>query len=409
MSVDRSVAPEVRGFEDFVLRKPEIINFLDHSTLLHLHDSKVHAAKCEFVFKAGKIYDHHPADSLLTSKLLPFNRLSSGQKIQEFVDSFGGYLDISSNDDYCTVTLYCLSKYLEKLLAPILEMLQVSNFKINDFETIQRIAEEQLAINLTKGKFIANQKFKKQLFADSPYARPVLPPDIAKSSLKALQTFHDLSFDSPILISVSGNYEPSSIQKLLEAFGSSSKPQPSQSHPFSEIDLKPTISEQASIRIGSRLSFEDVNSLNSNIYNMLLGGYFGSRLMSTLREKHGLTYGISSSLNQNESYGYWVIQSEVKRENTNQAVDLVLEEIKGLAELSVTNDELNNCKNQLIGDLVSSTSNVFLLAHVHKQLVLNKQSHSQFDNYVSKLDVVDIKNIQGLANQFLQLELVTIS
>ena len=295
MSVDRSVAPKVQGFEDYILRKPDIVDLSTHSKLLDLHDPNVSAVKCEFVFRAGKIYDRFPADSLLTSKLLPFNRLSSGQKLQEFVDRFGGYLDISTNDDYFTVTLYCISKYLSSLLPPFLEIFQITNFEQDDFETIQQVTQEELAINLTKGKYIANQKLKEQLFDGTQYARPIVPDNIDKSSLEKLQSFHASNLITPILINVSGNYESGTIQKLIEVFKSTPAiPLQNDSLPIPVIDSEEGKSEQTSIRFGSKLPISKVQSLGAKVYNMMLGGYFGSRLMTTLREKHGLTYGIQA-------------------------------------------------------------------------------------------------------------------
>ena len=78
---------------------------------------------------------------------------------------------------------------------------------------------------------------------------------------------------------------------------------------------------QSAIRIG-RVCFNshhrDYHQLK--FLSVVLGGYFGSRLMSNIREDKGLTYGIGSMCVHHEESGYFSISTEVKGEGTQLAL-----------------------------------------------------------------------------------------
>ena len=66
--------------------------------------------------------------------------------------------------------------------------------------------------------------------------------------------------------------------------------------------------------------------------SVVLGGYFGSRLMSNIREDKGLTYGIGSICIHQEESGYFSISTEVKGEGTKLALKEIYYELRRLRE-----------------------------------------------------------------------------
>ena len=61
---------------------------------------------------------------------------------------------------------------------------------------------------------------------------------------------------------------------------------------------------------------------------MILGGYFGSRLMKNIREDKGFTYGIQSSVSSLDLSGFKVISTEIGKNNAEQAADEIYKEIQ---------------------------------------------------------------------------------
>ena len=102
---------------------------------------------------------------------------------------------------------------------------------------------------------------------------------------------------------------------------------------------------QSAIRIG-RVCFtsrhKDYHQLK--FLSVVLGGYFGSRLMSNIREDKGLTYGIGAMCVHQEESGFFSISTEVKAEGTQLALQEIYYELKRLREELISEEELSLVK-----------------------------------------------------------------
>ena len=81
----------------------------------------------------------------------------------------------------------------------------------------------------------------------------------------------------------------------------------------------------------------------------LLGGYFGSRLMSNIREKRGYTYGINATIYSVPHDNALVIACETATQYAEAVVDEVRRELQRLCDESVGEDELQMVKNYMEG------------------------------------------------------------
>lgn len=95
------------------------------------------------------------------------------------------------------------------------------------------------------------------------------------------------------------------------------------------------------------------------LLNTILGGYFGSRLMSNIREEKGYTYGIGSFNVSLPQRSYWSITTEVNNEYTEATIEEIFKEIHKLRTETVPAEELNLVKNYLYGDLLRELDGVF--------------------------------------------------
>ena len=83
--------------------------------------------------------------------------------------------------------------------------------------------------------------------------------------------------------------------------------------------------------------------------NLVLGGYFGSRLMTNIREEKGYTYGISSHIVSMRDGAYFTIVTETGTEYTRPLIDEVRNEIVLLCSTPIPQDELETARNYLQG------------------------------------------------------------
>ena len=140
------------------------------------------------------------------------------------------------------------------------------------------------------------------------------------------------------------------------------------------------------------------------ILNTILGGYFGSRLMSNIREDKGYTYGISSSVVFLQHAGYFNIGSEVGSAVCGAAVVEIYKELDRLCKEPVPADELQLVKNYLRGNFMRSMDGPFALADRFKHIWLHNMDYSYYEKYVNALSTITAKELMEMANKYLQKE-----
>lgn len=107
--------------------------------------------------------------------------------------------------------------------------------------------------------------------------------------------------------------------------------------------------EQVSLRVALPFfSFEDSLFPAGRLGLVIWGGYFGSRLMSRLREKEGWTYGVSARLHRTLHGNYVVVRSEVAASAWQKALEAIKEEFFTLAELPIPEEEFETARNYLL-------------------------------------------------------------
>jgi zinc protease len=90
----------------------------------------------------------------------------------------------------------------------------------------------------------------------------------------------------------------------------------------------------------------------------VLGGGFGSRINTNLREKHGWTYGAFANFNPQVGAGTFFISSEIRSNATDSAISESVREYKRLVDEAVPPTELSDQLNNVVGSFPSSVQTV---------------------------------------------------
>lgn len=165
---------------------------------------------------------------------------------------------------------------------------------------------------------------------------------------------------------------------------------------------------QNAIRIGKVL-FNKTHKdyFDFHVLNTILGGYFGSRLMSNIREDKGYTYGIGSAIVNLEDSGYFFISTEVGAEVCNAAINEIYKEISILNNETVPYEELNLVKNYLAGTLLRSLDGPFALAEKFKAAHIFGFDMNYYNNLLKHIHAITPERIQELAKSYLQPDSLT--
>lgn len=207
---------------------------------------------------------------------------------------------------------------------------------------------------------ISAKAFYSAAFPGHPYGRP---NDGTLDSVTALQVSDLQSAHAAALVrdrlrlAVVGDITPAELGPLLdELFGGlpASGPalppvmQPKLEGSLSVIDFDVP---QSVVLFGQPgIARDDPDFIPAYLMDYILGGGgFGSRLTDEVREKRGLTYGISTWLAPND-FG-WLYMGGFASANARvgEAIDIVRSEWKRMAEGGVTPEELDAAKRYLTG------------------------------------------------------------
>ncbi len=170
-----------------------------------------------------------------------------------------------------------------------------------------------------------------------------------------------------------------------------------------ELRKEKADSLQSSIRIGRRMfNRHHPDFFKFLVFNTILGGFFGSRLMKNIREEKGLTYGISSSMVPLASEGYWSIGADVKKENVPLALLEIQKEIDELKQQKVSEGELSLVKNYMKGSVLSSTNTVFDTMDKHKAIVHENLPKDFYDSMLEKIEHISSTDVQDMANCYMK-------
>ena len=137
------------------------------------------------------------------------------------------------------------------------------------------------------------------------------------------------------------------------------------------------------------------------ILNTVLGGYFGSRLMSNIREDKGYTYGIGSGLASMIRTGCFCIATEVGVHVTKETIKEIYKELHILCNDKVSNKELQLVRNYLQGTFLASIDSPFALAEKFKGIWKFGLGYNYYQNYQQRLHDITAERLLELSQKYL--------
>ena len=367
--------------------------------------------RLDLVFEAGsKVQNKALQASLCNALLLEGTAQKKGEEIHESLDFYGAYTQLDVNADRAVVSLFTLNKYFDEVLPIFVDAIKNPIFPEDEFQVALAQKKQSFRINSEKVEFIARNTFFNCLFESHPYGVSVSLEDFESISRQDLIDFHTANYKNAVLSLYIAGTMPTGVTAMLEeCLGAWELRKPKAVETFSapikkeKIHLSRAGAMQSAIRIG-RVCFtshhQDYQPLK--FLSVVLGGYFGSRLMSNIREDKGLTYGIGAMCVQQEESGYFSISTEVKGESTALALQEIYKELKRLREELIPKEELSLVKNYIMGQILKSADGPFAQVSLLKNMHIQGMDYAFYDDYQNFLDHLDAENLRALAHQYLK-------
>ncbi len=370
--------------------------------------------KIDFQFPAGSIQAKVPLLASTTANLMLEGTASrNSMEISETIDYYGAYLNTQTYHHQTVITLLCLTRHLPVLLELVEEIIKSPSFPEKEFDIFLEKKREEFLLENEKVNTMASRKFGETLFGDHhPYGRQLKPEHFDQITLDQVIRFHrDFYSPANCRIFVAGRPGKDLIPQLNKHFGSpqwASSHQPPETMPPGNpseekfILVEKNSALQSAVKIGRPLfNNHHPDFIPLQLLNTILGGYFGSRLMTSVREDKGLTYGIGSYIMPLKHGGIWVISSEVACKNRKKAVEAIFEEFGNLCRKPVPEEELEMVKNYMMGELLRNFDGPFSTADIYRNLQEFDLNFGFYKKMIEFLKQVTPIQLQELAKKYL--------
>ena len=414
--LNRSKAPHIKDAVAYniTLKKPDVYKLDNGVDVYNVQAGTEEVVQIEWVFRAGNWFEEQKLVASAANFLIKNGtRNKSAYEINEFVDFYGAYLNRSCYNETAVVSLHCLSKQLEHILPLVQEILVDAILPEEELLIYKQNMKQRLAVNLKKCDFIAGRKIDALLFGDHhPYGVYSEMNDYDALQQHALADYYNVFYKNGHCTIFSAGILPSNYQQLLnKCFGSlpfnktatkeiSHAILPSSQKKWNILNDEEGV--QGAIRIARACPLPtDPVFPKLQVLNVLFGGFFGSRLMTNIREDKGYTYGIYSYLMNHIHASAILISTEAGRDVCEATVKEVYHEMEQLRMHEVGKEELLLVKNYLIGTLLGDLDGPFHIIGRWKNLILHGMNESHFNYYVDVIKSIESKELKQLAEEYL--------
>lgn len=414
--LDRKTPPQIHDAVEFDFVLPPIQTYtLDNALPLYwLNGGVQDVVEVDWVFPAGVWHEQKQAVAQAVGGLLKSGTSArTSKEINESLEYFGASLKVKTTNDHTVVSLYTMVKHLPDLLPVVFELLTDTIFPQEELDLYKQNVIQRLMVNLRECEFVANQKIDAVLFGEShPYGRYTKRETVEALQREDLLSFYRSRFHfGNMKVFMAGNINERHVTLINDVFGKVNTGLPAEEAlsftvaPGTDKKLFIRNDEngvQGAIRIGSLFpNRHHPDFAPMVVVNTLFGGYFGSRLMSNIREDKGYTYGIYSSTSPMLNSGSLIIHTEVGSHVVEAAVKEIYHEMDRMCNETADDDELQLVKNYLLGNLLGDLDGPFHILQRWRMLILNGLTVDHFNRNVQIYKTISANEVLQLSQKYL--------
>jgi len=383
------------------------------------YDNHLDMVRIDVSFEAGTALQDKLLLAGTTVRLIvEGTRHHSAAEIAEFIDFHGIVLERYVDDCTAGMSLYVLTRYAHELLPLLRELLTEATFPQAEFDLFMAKRHQELLTNFQKTSYVARIQYYAHLYGPQhPSGRSALPDDTGRISVDDVRRFYaDHYHLGEAQYVLSGNITDELLTQFDATFGDVPYvpvqphivPPPAPVEPTGLFNYSMPGAVQHTLRVGRLLPFgwDSVEYAHFMVLTTLLGGYFGSRLMSNIREDKGYTYGVNAATRLTRGSMAFYIITDVAADKAMAALDEIRHEIMRLCDEPVPDEELQLVRSYIVGDFMRSIDGIFERAERYRMMSSAQISEQFTSNQLAALTPDDPRaatpaSLQRLARQLL--------
>jgi predicted Zn-dependent peptidase len=413
--LNRTLTPELKEIDQIDFVSPTIHNIHGNTRLFHMAEVPNNTSRLDLYFDAGSARGERAIAGFVNGMLLSGSEKLSAIEIQSQIDALGGFYEAGISQETAVVSIYALKDHLLDIFKIIANALEELSFTEKEMKEMINDKRQKFKVSMEKVSFLAQREFQQRLFHNSIYGRVSDETDFEMVNRDKLVSFFNEHYLHGLTkVVVVGSISDSEINEISTLAAKWAKP----SDNIYEKDLqnKNGVSYfpkegalQTALRLG-RILFNKTHEdyLDFLVLNTIIGDYFGSRLMSNIREDKGYTYGIGSMVAELHQSGYFLIATEVGKDVKDAAMDEIRKELTRLQEELVSEEELTLVKNYMLGQLLKSADGPYSMADLFLSVEPYGLDLDFYNKAIESLHEITAARIQQLAKRYLNWDELTV-
>lgn len=345
----------------------------------------------------------------------------SAKDIARIVDRVGGQHNAATNREYTCYYINVISDYMELSINLLADMYYHSLFEETEIEKEKNVILEEIRMYEDAPDELIHDVFMECMLHNHPLGHPILgtAESINKTNKEKMVDFFNKYYSSENCIFViAGNFKIETAKALIDQYLSRHNGKFNRALPGNRIlperILRKHISrdlEQVHFCMGvDGMKRDDQDRWALFTLSTILGGSMSSRLFQNIREREGLCYSIYSFHSSYMDRGVFGIYCGTSPENYRKALDLILRECEELVIKGIGEEELNDAKTFMKGNLaLSLESTEVRMSQLAKNEMVYGRNFS-FDETVEKINAITLGDFSRICRHiFLDRDLTLVS
>ena len=323
------------------------------------------------------------------------------------------YLGASINTSARSVDAFSLKNNFPKVFGLMADIALHPSFPADELEKIRKQELSGLAQSKEDANAIASNVVSKLVYgANHPYGEVETEETVKKVTVDDIKNYYNTYWKPNIayLIFV-GDITVDEAKKLTEAsfagWQKGTVPSPEYKAPnppaktyIAIVDRPSSVQSVINLVTPVQLKPGAPDAIPGTVMNSLLGNGASGRLYKNLREKYGFTYGAYSSLSSDRLVGNFTGSASVRNEKTDSAIGQFLVEFNRIRSEAVSNEDLNQTKNELSGGFARSLERPATIANFALNIARYNLPKDYYQNYLKNLAAVDNAAVKAMAEKY---------
>lgn len=420
-TAQKQAPPEGGTPKDFRLPGKESKTFDNGLTATLVQYGNIPKVVVNVMIKTGNI--HEGPDEIWLADLTG-DMMGEGTTSMDFrtiakkVAAMGGEVNISTGPNQTTVSGSVLSEYARDLISILADIVINPSFPESEIERLKNDLKRQLTVQKSVPQAQALERFRSIVYKDHAYGRVFPTTEMLDGySLEEVKRFYEENFGAKrTVVYAVGKFDEAQVMDAVEEAFSGWRAGPDVAFPIANAIRTNEVAiidrpgaPQTTIMLGlPALDPSHPEYIPFTVTNSLLGGSFGSRITSNIREDKGYTYSPRSIVNAGYRTALWYEQADVTSEHTGDALREIAKEIRRLQDEPPSGEELKGIQNYEAGIFVLQNSTPQGIIAQLNFIDFHGLDEGYLNDRVKRIHQVTPEKVQEMAREHLNYEDMTL-